>query len=99
MEVKKKWGMKIWSRFDTAVWKALIMTSDVDKLVSNYFEPFGNVSGDIVEFLLVHDDDLKSLRRLLQQELKTLIGRVQYSRKSQRVPDKAVTDSAELNLF
>lgn len=79
---KKGWGVSVWSRFYTAIWKAHSLTPDMDKLVSEYFRLLGAVPQPIVEFMISHENDLKVIRRLLQQELRMLIGRIQFIKKS-----------------
>ena len=81
-DIKKAWGMKVWEYFNTALWKALSTTITLDAMVSEYFRLLGSVSPEIISFIDSNRPIHEKMLALLDDEMLTIIGRVQYNKKA-----------------
>lgn len=81
---KKAWGKNVWSRFYTAIWKAVSTTTNADEMVSEYYRLLGPVPSDVVIFVKNNETNLKEILDMVSKELRMLIGRIQFARKGKK---------------
>jgi len=83
---KKKWGVKVYHRFKTKIWKSIESTETLQEFINSFFEHDEVNLKEILEFLDDDEnkDDLRKIFEYLRKNLVILIGRLQYQNKEKK---------------
>lgn len=100
-ETKKTWGMKVYSRFITQVWKAFETNQDLQAAISCYFRLIhqSQVPQEVIsafDAIPINTENEKyAFKSLLLAEKELLVGRIQYSRPGKQ--QKSTLDTAPVD--
>ena len=78
---KKKWGMKVYHRFKTKVWKSIESTETLQEFVNSFFEYSEINLTDILDFLDSNKSEQAKIFQYIRKNLVILIGRLQAKNK------------------